>query len=102
MSKRPAWRNTPISWGVVARFFHWTVALLILVQMTLGLYMVSLPLSLAKLRLFLLHKSLSLVVFGLVLLRLAWRVWDAHPAPPRGTTARQYRRGWCTSRFVCS
>ena len=86
-----ALRSTSVRWGAVARFFHWSVALLIVAQATIGLYMIGLPLSLAKLKMFLLHKSLGLTVFALVLLRLAWRLCDARPLPPAGMAAWQQR-----------
>lgn len=86
-----ALRSTSVRWGAVARFFHWSVALLIVAQATIGLYMIGLPLSLAKLKIFLLHKSLGLAVFALVLLRLAWRLYDARPSPPAGMAAWQRR-----------
>ncbi|WP_455385624.1 cytochrome b [Acidihalobacter prosperus] len=91
MSLSAALRSTSIRWGAVARFFHWSVALLILAQATIGLYMIGLPLSVAKLKIFLLHKSLGLTVFALVLLRLAWRLYDARPLPPVGMATWQQR-----------
>lgn len=84
-------RSTSVRWGAVARFFHWSMALLIAVQALIGLYMIGLPLSLDKLRIFLLHKSLGLTVFALQLLRLAWRLYDVRPQPPPGMAAWQQR-----------
>jgi cytochrome b561 len=84
-------RSTSVRWGPAARFFHWSVALLIAAQALVGLYMIGLPLSLSKLRIFLLHKSLGLTVFALVLLRLAWRLYDARPLQPPGMAAWQLR-----------
>jgi cytochrome b561 len=91
MSILVALRSTSVRWGAVARFFHWSVALLIVAQATIGLYMIGLPLSLAKLKIFLLHKSLGLTVFALVLLRLVWRLYDARPLPPAGMANWQQR-----------
>lgn len=84
-------RSTPTRWGVIARFFHWSVALLIVAQATIGLYMVGLPLSVAKLKIFLFHKSLGLTLFALVLLRLVWRLYDARPLEPEGMMVWQRR-----------
>ena len=36
-------KSDAASWGSVARFFHWTTVLAILVQATIGLVMVQLP-----------------------------------------------------------
>ena len=32
------WTNTPQRWGVIAKFFHWTVGVLVLFMLALGLY----------------------------------------------------------------
>src|SRR4029078_2552036 len=47
-------------WGSLAKFFHWTVVLLILVQGTIGLIMVELPKRPRVIPVFSLHKSLGL------------------------------------------
>ncbi|MGH8040944.1 MAG: cytochrome b [Rudaea sp.] len=71
------------SWGSVARFFHWTIVLLILVQGTIGLIMVELPKHPNVIAVFSFHKSLGLTILALALLRLLWRLFDARPhAPP--------------------
>jgi cytochrome b561 len=71
--------TTPVSWSTVARFFHWSTAVLILAMFVLGWLAVSYPLSPTKLKLFNWHKSLGLFVLAWVLLRLLWRL--THPAP---------------------
>ena len=70
----------PASWNGGVKFFHWLIALLILVQFALGWLAVSWRLSPAKLDLFVWHKSIGVLVLALVLLRLAWRLL-APPAP---------------------
>ncbi|MGO1120340.1 cytochrome b [Rhodovibrionaceae bacterium A322] len=62
----------------VARAFHWLMALGILAQFPLVLYMDALPLGPAKFEYFNLHKSLGLLLLLLAILRLAWR----HISPP--------------------
>ena len=64
----------------VARLLHWTVAGLILFQIPLAYYMISLPLSPDKLANYALHKSMGLTIFGLSAARLAWR-WLHQPPP---------------------
>jgi cytochrome b561 len=49
----------------VAKFFHWTVVLLILVQGTIGLVMVELPKTPSVIPVFSLHKSLGLTILTL-------------------------------------
>lgn len=53
-------------------------------MMGLGWLAVSYPTSPAKIQLFNLHKSLGLFVLVWVILRLAWRLTHAAPAPPPG------------------
>jgi len=72
--------STNRSWGAVARFFHWSTAVLILAMFALGWTAVSYPMSPDKLQLFIWHKSLGLLVLSWVALRLVWRL--SHPAPP--------------------
>lgn len=75
-------RNTNESYGIIAQSLHWLVAALVLVQLGLGLYAASLPVSLARLQWLSHHKSLGLAILALVLLRLAWRSMNPPPALP--------------------
>ena len=76
------WRNTEQSWGAAAKSFHWVVALLILVQFVIGKIAENMVLSPAKLDTFVWHKSLGITLLLIVLLRLAWRLYDRPPAVP--------------------
>jgi len=69
-------------WGSLAKFFHWLVVLLILVQGTIGLVMVELPKTPSVIPVFSLHKSLGLTILALAILRLTWRAFDPRPAEP--------------------
>lgn len=84
-------RSSQNRWGYGALFFHWTVALLIAAQIVIGLYMVNLPPSIAKIKIFLLHKSLGITLLVLVLLRLAWRFFDTPPKLPAALPSWQLR-----------
>jgi len=59
---------------------HWASAVLIVCGFGLGLTMVALEFSPAKLRFYAVHKWIGITVFLLAAARLAWRA--AHPAPP--------------------
>lgn len=61
---------------------HWSIALLIFAAFPLGLYMVELPLSPDKLRLYSYHKWIGVTVLVLVALRLAWRATHVPPLLP--------------------
>src|SRR5690606_1323298 len=65
-----------------AKFFHWTVVLLILSQGILGLVMVELPKRPNVIAVYSFHKSLGLTILALAVLRLAWRLFDRRPEEP--------------------
>ncbi|MFC3303015.1 cytochrome b [Parvularcula lutaonensis] len=64
----------------VAKFLHWLIALIILIQIPFGFYMHNLEPSEFKFTLYQLHKSAGLIVLALALFRLYWRL--THPIPP--------------------
>jgi cytochrome b561 len=70
-------------WGSLAKFFHWTTVLLILVQATIGLVMVTLPKRPDVIPVYSFHKSLGLTILTFAVLRLAWRAFDQRPEEPR-------------------
>ena len=70
----------PPRYGTTARLFHWMVALMIVVQIPVGIAMTSEPLLDLADPLFILHKATGAVLLVLVVLRVAWRA--THPAPP--------------------
>jgi cytochrome b561 len=69
-------------WGSLAKFFHWTTVIAILVQATVGLVMVELPKRPGTIPVYTFHKSLGLTIFAFAILRLLWRAFDPHPAYP--------------------
>lgn len=75
-------RSTETGWGAPIRAFHWLIATLILTQAVIGLTMVGMGLTPAKLRVFALHKSIGITILALVLLRIAWRLGESRPADP--------------------
>ncbi|MDO9387729.1 MAG: cytochrome b [Thiobacillus sp.] len=70
---------------------HWLVALLIFVGFPLGVYMVELPLSPDKLKLYSYHKWIGVTVLMLVAVRLGWRLTHMPPPLPDGIAAWQRR-----------
>lgn len=75
-------RSTEAGWGALVRAFHWLIAALILAQAIIGLTMVQMGLTPAKVRVFALHKSIGVTILALVLLRIAWRLSERRPADP--------------------
>jgi cytochrome b561 len=60
---------------------HWLAAALILANFVLGPWMVDLPITPQKLRLYAWHKWIGITVFLMVVARLAWRHWHSPPPP---------------------
>ena len=79
-----ALKNTRTSWGWPARALHWAVAVLILGQIGVGLYMVEVVGDdlIQRFELTQLHKSFGFVVFALAALRVIWRAMNPTPALP--------------------
>ena len=75
-------RSTEQGWGALVRTFHWLIAVLIVAQGVIGLTMVQMGLTPAKVRVFALHKSIGMTILALVLLRIAWRLTERRPADP--------------------
>lgn len=74
--------NSTTGYGPVAIVFHWLTAVAVIGLFALGLWMVELTYydswyteSPA------IHKSVGLLLFALVLLRLIWRLTNPHPEP---------------------
>ncbi len=74
----------------VAQLLHWVIAALFVVQFGLAWYMEALPNTPHKVEMFNLHKSFGLTILALAVIRLAWRLRHAAPAPP-GHMARWER-----------
>ena len=75
-------RNGVNSYGSAAKAFHWGVAGLVFMLLPLGWYMHDLPLGLERYRYVELHKSLGLLVLGLMIGRSLWRAFNPPPALP--------------------
>jgi cytochrome b561 len=80
-------RNSHATWGGPAKAFHWVMALLIFVQIALGLMAANWHLSPTQIRLFFWHKSIGMLILALLALRLGWRLANPTPALPPGTPA---------------
>ncbi len=84
------------SWGFVSKSFHWTIGVLIIMQLLFGLFLSTLNLYLpADLKTYVAiispHKSLGLTIMALAILRLAWRLANVRPAMPDSSTPFERR-----------
>lgn len=73
------WKNSHDRFGFIAILLHWLMALIIIGLIILGLYMTSLPLSVQQLKYYGWHKEYGLLILGLVVFRLFWRLTNPEP-----------------------
>ncbi len=71
--------NTEEEYGIVARSFHWLIAVLILGLLPMGLFMGGMENSPLKFEIYALHKSFGLLVFFAGVGRIAWRFVSPPP-----------------------
>ena len=75
------WRNTAVSFGLVSRLLHWTMALGVIGMLVLGNRIADMQPDLSTLWLYGLHISLGILIFALVVLRLIWHRISPPPPP---------------------
>ncbi len=82
------WHNSLHGYGAVAKFLHWAIVALIIAQYVIIEAAEELPDGPEKFEVITRHKSVGMLVLGLVLVRIAWKLANRrHPAPvpmPRG------------------
>ncbi len=71
--------NTEDEYGLVAKAFHWLIAVMIIGLLPMGLFMSGMDNSPLKFEIFALHKSFGLLVFFLGLGRIVWRFVSPPP-----------------------
>lgn len=76
------WRNTESTYGALAKFLHWTIVILIIAQYVIIEAAEDLPDGPGKFEIVTRHKSLGMLILGLALARIAWKVVNkGQPAP---------------------
>lgn len=76
-------RNTSQGYGLVAILIHWVVALVVIGLFAVGLWMIDLSYYSSWYQTApMLHKSIGLTLFVVMLFRLLWRFISVQPAPP--------------------
>ncbi len=77
--------NTLVKYGSFARLLHWSVAILVLVDLVLGVVGSRIPrtaetVDFLKL-LYSAHKTIGVLVLGLAVVRVVWALTQPHPVP---------------------
>ncbi len=76
------WRNSRYSYGTIAKTLHWAIVLLIILQYVLAETADELPNGVEKLALLSRHKSFGMLILGLVIVRILWKLANrGRPAP---------------------
>lgn len=73
-------KNSAEAFGLVTRMNHWISALLFIGLIALGIYMADLPKAPSKFELYDIHKSLGVILLGLVMIRLVWLKLSPNPS----------------------
>jgi cytochrome b561 len=88
-------RSDTRRWGGLTKLLHWSVALLVIALLGVGLWMIDLPMSPDKVRVYALHKSIGITVLALMLVRIAWRAHEkSRPQMPFGMPAWERGVAW--------
>jgi cytochrome b561 len=82
-------RNTRLSWGSLARAFHWVLGIAIIGMIAFGWWMNHIPLRPDRLFYRSIHADIGYVVLLLTVLRMIWRGVNPTPALPEDTSRWQ-------------
>ncbi|MDM8545660.1 cytochrome b [Candidatus Venteria ishoeyi] len=82
------WKNTEQFYGKIAIFLHWSIALLFVILIVLGLCMTAMPDGDDKWVLYALHKSFGVITAALIMFRILWRFFNPAPAMPERFAAK--------------
>ena len=85
----------PVAYNRTARALHWIMALLVIVNLGLGLFHDALP---DDWKVIPVHKSIGMTVLALALVRLGWRL--THRPPPLPADMPQWERAAATASHV--
>lgn len=94
------WRNSINNWGLTSKIFHWLMAIAILFMAGLGLTMINVRLSPMKLELFIVHKSIGILLLAMVIARLYWRFVNPTPELPATMSAREKKFARLTHAWI--
>ncbi|MDQ2993876.1 MAG: cytochrome b [Pseudomonadota bacterium] len=79
-------KNTSSRFGIIAILLHWTMAILIIGLLALGIYMTRIPVSMHKLQYYGWHKEFGILALMLAVVRITWRL--SNPLPTHASLSR--------------
>ena len=74
-------KTKPVRYSSGSKFFHWTVATIVILMLSVSFFLEDLPERYEGLG-YMLHKSFGLTVLGLMIVRLIWLQYSGKPALP--------------------
>lgn len=77
-------RNTTTTYGVVAKSFHWIIALLIIAMLIYGFFLEDIPKDYQPMA-YNIHKLTGITILFLMILRGCWALINTKPSLPFGT-----------------
>jgi len=83
--------NTVKEWGGFSKFFHWTIGLLVIALLIVGIIMEGMEVSPLKFQIYAVHKATGILVFTLVLLRIIWLAFNRRPEELKSYTKLEHR-----------
>lgn len=87
--------NTENSFGWVTRALHWVMAVGVIGMLALGSYIEQMEVGLSNLWLFGLHKTIGVVLLGLLVLRVLWHLFSPPPKPlPADVSWKDHAARW--------
>jgi|TARA_B110000240_G_scaffold193697_1_gene239970 cytochrome b561 len=86
-----SWGNSASHWGFISRLLHWFMAIAIIFMFGLGVTMINTRLSPIKLEMFMVHKSIGILILAMVTLRIIWRLMNSAPRPSPSIKKTQRR-----------
>jgi cytochrome b561 len=72
-------KNTLTEYGLISKLLHWISAILLLIQIPLGFYLVDLDFGPERLTVEEIHVTVGLSLFYLVILRLLYKIFNPTP-----------------------
>lgn len=76
--------NSSVRYGIISRFLHWTMAILLLAMIGVGVYMTELEKTDSlRPQLYGLHKAVGVTILLLGLIRIVWILISPPPPPSR-------------------
>lgn len=83
-------KNTENTYGLVSRTLHWLTAILVIGMLIGGFFMDDFDKSL-KPTLYMIHKSIGLLIFSLLIIRLVWNVTTGLPGYEKSLTRAEQK-----------